>query len=196
MSSSFSPSQPVQSLGQSSPLSTAHNPSRARQDQTKSLNGGQQPYQQKHTHNASITSNPSQSVQTSQYFDGDSSYFQYDQQFDFSVTGSPGTIAQSAHLYSFEEDNSHHESSLDDFLTTETSSENPLSEHTTPQELIWEQQFVTLDPSQPHILDTYSTHQYTGPQGIGGIDNHGIFSPAGGMSSNFVPAKVFWTQHS
>lgn len=189
MSSSFSPSQPVQSLGQSSPLSTAHNPSRARQDQTKSLNGGQQPYQQKHTHNASITSNPSQSVQTSQYFDGDSSYFQYDQQFDFSVTGSPGTIAQSAHLYSFEEDNSHHESSLDDFLTTETSSENPLSEHTTPQELIWEQQFVTLDPSQPHILDTYSTHQYTGPQGIGGIDNHGIFSPAGGMSSKFRPSE-------
>lgn len=185
MSSSFSNSQPVQSLAQSSPPLAAHNPFRVRQGQTQGLNTGQQPYQKKHTQNGSITSNPSQSVQASQYLDGDRGYFFTDQHFDFSVTGSPGAITQSAPLYNFEEDNSHHESSLDDFLTTETSSENPLSEHTTPQELIWEQQFITQDTSQPYFEDPYSAHQYSAQQGIAGAENHSIFSTAGGSFSKF-----------
>ncbi|KAK5062476.1 hypothetical protein LTR84_004548 [Exophiala bonariae] len=187
MSSSFSNSQPVQSLGQSSPPLASHNPFRVRQGQTQALNSGQQPYQKKHTQNGSITSNPSQPVQSSQYLEGDSGYFFTDQHFDFSVTGSPGTIGQSTNLYNFEEDSSHHESSLDDFLTTETSSENPLSEHTTPQELIWEQQFVTQDTSQPYIVDPYGVHQYSAQQGIAGADNQAVFNTAGGTFSKFGP---------
>ncbi len=70
-----------------------------------------------------------------------------------------------ADIYSVDEDTSHHESSFDDFLTTEASSENPLSEHTTPQELIWEQQFILQEPSQPHILDPYATHDLDAAQG-------------------------------
>jgi len=116
-------------------------------------------------------------------------FWHYDQQFDFSLTGSPGTIGQSAQLYNFEEDNSHHESSLDDFLTTETSSENPISEHTTPQELIWEQQFITQDTAQPHILDTFSAHPYPGSQGPGGTDTHGIFGTAEESLPKFVSGE-------
>lgn len=189
MSSSFTNSQPAQPLGQSSPSLTAPKPYRSRQGQTQSQNGGQQPYQKRHTHNGSITSNPSQLTQNSQHFGGDGVYWQYDQHFDFSITGSPGTIAQSAHLYNFEEDTSHHDSSLDDFLTTETSSENPISEHTTPQELIWEQQFITQDTVQPHILDTYGAHPFSGSQGIGGTDTHGIFSTTEDTLPKFVSGE-------
>ena len=71
-----------------------------------------------------------------------------------------------ADIYSVDEDISHHESSFDDFLTTEASSENPISEHTTPQELIWEQQFVSQDPSRPHILDVYNSHEFDHAQGV------------------------------
>jgi hypothetical protein len=63
-------------------------------------------------------------------------------------------------IYSVDENTSHHESSFDDFLTTGASSENPLSEHTTPQELIWEQQFISQDSSQPLILDSYGSREF------------------------------------
>lgn len=189
MSSSFTQPQPIQPLGQSSPSLTAPKPYRPRQGQTQSQSGGQQPYQKRHTHNGSITSNPSQLVRNSQQLGGDGVFWQYDQHFDFSVTGSPGTITQSAQLYNFEEDNSHHDSSLDDFLTTETSSENPISEHTTPQELIWEQQFITRDTSQPHILDTFGAHPYPGSQSIGGADTHGIFGTTEETLPKFVSGE-------
>ncbi|RVX72483.1 hypothetical protein B0A52_03672 [Exophiala mesophila] len=55
---------------------------------------------------------------------------------------------------------SQHDTSFDDFLTTAGSSENPLSEHTTPQELIWEREFMAQGNSQPQVLDPYSDRIY------------------------------------
>ncbi|EXJ78328.1 hypothetical protein A1O3_09489 [Capronia epimyces CBS 606.96] len=108
-----------------------------------------------HNSNASITSNPTHTQQDSQQGRDGLDCWPSDPAFNLPVA-SPGILHPSANLFSFEEDTtSHHESSFDDFLTTECSSDNHISEHTTPQELIWERQFVSQDPTRPHILDNY-----------------------------------------
>lgn len=49
---------------------------------------------------------------------------------------------------------------LDDFMTPDYSTDNLISEHTTPQEAIWErdfhQSYISNSSAQPHILDTSS----------------------------------------
>src|SRR6201999_2811276 len=112
-----------------------------------------------------ITSNPSQTSQGAQHSGDEINFWQSDQQLNLPPVASPSSLQQSANLYNFDEDTSHHESSFDDFLTTECSSENPLSEHTTPQELIWEQQFISTDPSQPRILDPFASHEFDAAHG-------------------------------
>jgi hypothetical protein len=69
------------------------------------------------------------------------------------AVASPGSVSPPGDFYNVDETIPYHDSSFDDLLTTSCSSENYLSEHTTPQEQIWEQQFISQDPSQPHILD-------------------------------------------
>ena len=52
--------------------------------------------------------------------------------------------------------------SFDDYMTPDQSTDNQISEHTTPQEAIWERDFhpqlVTNGATQPHILDNSSQH--------------------------------------
>ncbi|KIX01771.1 uncharacterized protein Z518_09498 [Rhinocladiella mackenziei CBS 650.93] len=144
-----------------------------------------------HHHNASITSNPSQTSQGTRQLGGGVEDLPLNQLHTQAAVSSPGQFQQqSAHLYNFEEDTSHHESSFDDFLTTECSSENHISEHTTPQELIWEQQFVLQDPSQPHILDSLASNNYGGAQGVlGGSDLHGLFRDTEESLPKFVSGE-------
>ncbi|KAK5026322.1 hypothetical protein LTR13_010104 [Exophiala sideris] len=128
---------------------------------------------QGHHRNASVTSNPLSATtlqvnNTQDYWD--------DQSLNLPTADSPRTFHPLGDLNSFEENASHHESSFDDFLTNEASSVNHISEHTTPQELIWEQQFLVRDPSRPHILDTSSSNTCESSHGItGGSDFDGIF---------------------
>jgi hypothetical protein len=78
---------------------------------------------------------------------------------------SPGSMHITPDIYHTDEDTSHRDSSFDDLLTNEASSENPLSEHTTPQETIWEREFMIHGPSQPHILDPYNYQDFvTSPE--------------------------------
>ncbi|KAL2436746.1 hypothetical protein ABEF95_013975 [Exophiala dermatitidis] len=106
---------------------------------------------QSHNRSTSVTSNPTQTAHEPPPLGSELDCWTFDQTFSAPVA-SPASLPQSTYLLGLEEDTSHHESSFDDFLTTGYSSENHVSEHTTPQELIWEQQFVYED-NQPYILD-------------------------------------------
>lgn len=123
-----------------------------------------------HHHNASVTSNPAQISSGLPQEGGDVAYpGPGDRRTIPSTVPSVGPTQYNAELYNFEEDTSHHESSFEDLLTPECSSENPLSEHTTPQEVIWEQQFyLQEDTSQPRILDPYGPSVYEATQGVSG----------------------------
>lgn len=59
---------------------------------------------------------------------------------------------------------------FDDFMTPDYSTDNHISEHTTPQEAIWEQQFnrqsAASDSSHPHVLDASPPNPTTELQGI------------------------------
>jgi len=92
-------------------------------------------------------------------------------QYDSHGFDSPGYFADVANGYRLEEEISHHDSPLDDFLTAECSSENPVSEHTTPQEIIWEQQFISPDTAQLHIMDNFVSHSYGSSQEGDGVSD-------------------------
>ncbi|EXJ88348.1 hypothetical protein A1O1_05278 [Capronia coronata CBS 617.96] len=124
---------------------------------TSSLNGS-------HRRGASITSNPIHILEKTQQVSDELDCWPSDPTFNLPVA-SPGAIQQPTNLFSFEEDTSHHDSSFDDFLTTECSSDNHVSEHTTPQELIWERQFVFQETSQPQMSD-YGHRGYVTGQGL------------------------------
>ncbi|KAJ9615657.1 hypothetical protein H2200_001733 [Cladophialophora chaetospira] len=111
--------------------------------------------------NVGITSNPSQTAQEEEEPD----FWLGNPKYNNPAVASPGSMHTTTEIYNADEETSHHDSSFDDFLTTEASSENPLSEHTTPQELIWEQQFISKDPSQPHIVDPYNSHEFDSAHG-------------------------------
>ena len=114
------------------------------------------------SYNATITSNPSEA---SQQVGEESDFWLGNPKYNSPAIVTPGSMHATADIYSVDEDASHHESSFDEFLTTEASSENPLSEHTTPQELIWEQQFVSQNPSQPQIPDFNTSTDFDNAQG-------------------------------
>lgn len=154
----------VPNQGSHSPSLTSPKVSRGRQIPGQHGNGAFLSSHPSHRHSASVTSNPSQAAATLQVNNGQG--YWDDQSLDFPTADSPRSLQPSGDINSFEEDASHHEPSLDDFLTTEASSVNHISEHTTPQELIWEQQFLVQDPSQPHILDTSSANTRESSRGI------------------------------
>ncbi|EXJ57149.1 hypothetical protein A1O7_07494 [Cladophialophora yegresii CBS 114405] len=112
-------------------------------------------------YNATITSNPSQATQQTEE---EPDFWLGNPRYNTPAVASPGSMHPTTDIYGVDEDTSHHDSSFDDLLTTEASSENPLSEHTTPQELIWEQQFISHDSSQPHIVDSYDSHEFDAAQ--------------------------------
>ena len=75
--------------------------------------------------------------------------------------------------------NLQHGLSLDDLMTPEYS-DNQLSDHTTPQELIWEQQFLSQDTEQPDIRDGSQSGNLSSPEfsqsllnGLRGISTSG-----------------------
>ncbi|KAI1618576.1 hypothetical protein EDD37DRAFT_273248 [Exophiala viscosa] len=162
MSTSASLPFNVHNHGPHSPSSTAPDVSRGRPNPAHHGNGNLPSKPQSHHRNASLTSNPSSAttleVNHSQNYWGG-------QLLNLPTADSPRTVQPSADFSNFEENASHHESSFDDFLTNEASSVNHISEHTTPQELIWEQQFLVQDP-QPHILDTSSSNTCESSHGI------------------------------
>ncbi|KIX98700.1 uncharacterized protein Z520_05160 [Fonsecaea multimorphosa CBS 102226] len=116
-----------------------------------------------HHHNASITSNPSQGTQD---VGSEPDLWPVNAHFDLPAVSSPGSLQPSSDIYNLDEDTSYRESSFDDFLTTEGSSENHLSNHTTPQEQIWEQQFLSQDAVQPHKVDSYGANNFEAVQGV------------------------------
>lgn len=127
--------------------------------------------------NAGITSNPSQ---TTQHVEEEPDFWLGNPKYNNPAVASPGSMHTTTEIYDVDEDTPNHGSSFDDFLTTEASSENPLSEHTTPQELIWEQQFVSQDHSQPHILDPYNTHEFEAAQASAASSElQGVFQNSG-----------------
>lgn len=152
---------------------------RARQPPSQFEGEGSLSQRRSHHHNASVTSNPSQPLQDIQRFANDIDYWKLEQKLDVPIGASPGSFQQSPNTYNFEEDTSHYENSFEDFLTTECSSENHISEHTTPQELIWEQQFISQDTSQPHIIDSYGAFNFEASEGVSSAsDLHAIYVEA------------------
>lgn len=126
--------------------------------------------QEGHNRSASLTSNPVQTSQESQQVGDELRYWPSDQSTNLPFA-SPASLLQPVNLYNFAEETSHHESSFDEFLTTECSSENHISEHTTPQELIWEREFLYQDSSEFQLLDNYGHNNYSADQVcLGGTD--------------------------
>lgn len=84
-----------------------------------------------------------------------------------------------------------HDPSFDDFLTTAGSSENPLSEHTTPQELIWEQQFMAQGNPQPQVLDPYSDRIYAHAHAPAtGSELHAVFDMEGQFQKQYPDTNL------
>ncbi|KAK6366221.1 hypothetical protein LTS17_010727 [Exophiala oligosperma] len=126
-----------------------------RERRLQGQHGGSAPSQSHaHQRNPSVTSNP---VQLSRL---DSDPICAEQFMSLQATASPSSWNTPAHGHYIEESTSHHDSSFDDIFSTEGSSENHLSEETTPQEYIWEQQFLAYDSAHLHILDPYSATSY------------------------------------
>ncbi|KAK5229850.1 hypothetical protein LTR72_001382 [Exophiala xenobiotica] len=143
-----------------------------------------------HHRNLSVTSNPAQILQEPPRYDSDDNYRYLDQSSNLPTATSPASFQPSADIYNFQEDTSHHDSSLDDFFSTEGSSENHLSEETTPQEFIWEQQFLAHDPAELHILDPYSAVPYDPTQGVSqSFGTHSIFQAADGQLTKSAPGE-------
>ncbi|OQV09091.1 hypothetical protein CLAIMM_13263 [Cladophialophora immunda] len=162
MSHSYPNPYSVQRPGQQSPLLATPAFHRPRQVQPQQHRANAS-MSRSHHHNASITSNPSQVIQE---VGSDPEFWPVNAQYNLPAVSSPGSLPPSADIYNLDEDTSYRESSFDDFLTTEASSENPLSEHTTPQEQIWEQQFLSQDPTQPHIVDSYGLNDFEAVQEV------------------------------
>lgn len=145
-------------------------------------------------HNANVTSNPSQA---SQHVDEEPDFWLGNPKYNIQPVTSPGSLNATVDIYSLDEDTSHHEPSFDDYLTTEASSENPLSEHTTPQELIWEQQFMLRDPSQPHILDPYSSQEFDVRHvATGSSDSQGAFQHSEDTLPKFISGQELMSSKS
>ncbi|KIW92061.1 uncharacterized protein Z519_07044 [Cladophialophora bantiana CBS 173.52] len=164
MSHSYPNPYNVQRPGQHSPLLTTpafHRPRQIPAQQHRANSS----MSRSHQHNASITSNPSQGTQE---LGSEPDFWLANPQYNLPPVSSPGSVQPLADIYNLDEDNSYRESSFDDFLTTEESSENPLSEHTTPQEQIWEQQFMLQDAAQPRIIDPYGSNDFEAAPGAPG----------------------------
>ena len=102
-----------------------------------------------HQQSLSVTSNPCQ-----------------ESEYSISQPSQPGTLPQftgfgsdfMSNTYNFDhsiDPNTHQNFAFDNLMTPEHS-DNHVSEHTTPQEFIWEQQFITQDTAQPHTLGSQS----------------------------------------
>ncbi|OAG39361.1 hypothetical protein AYO21_06377 [Fonsecaea monophora] len=164
MSHSIPNSYSAQRTGQQSPLLATPAFHLPRQTQTQQHRANSS-MSKSHHHNASITSNPSQGMQE---VGSGSDVWPGNAHFMLPAVSSPGSLHPSADIYNLEEDTPYRESSFDDFLTTEESSENPLSEHTTPQEQIWEQQFLTQEAAQLQIVDSYGSNDFEAAHGVSG----------------------------
>ncbi|KIW65729.1 hypothetical protein PV04_07956 [Phialophora macrospora] len=157
MSYSYPSPHIAQRLGQQSPTLKTPRYDPSRQPPSQQANASKSSMSKTLPYNANITSNPSQA---NQQLEEEPDFWLGNPRYNTLAVASPGSMHATTDIYSVDENTSHHESSFDDFLTTGASSENPLSEHTTPQELIWEQQFISQDSSQPHILESYGSREF------------------------------------
>ncbi|OAP63504.1 hypothetical protein AYL99_02731 [Fonsecaea erecta] len=160
MSHSYTNPYSFQKPGQQSPLLATPSFHRPRQTQSQQHRANPSMSRSHHYH-ASITSNPSQGTLE---VGNEPDSWPLSAQYNLPKVSSPGSLQPLADGYNLDEDTSYRESSFDDFLTTEASSENPLSEHTTPQEQIWEQLFLSQDTAQPHILNSYGSNDFEAAQ--------------------------------
>ncbi|KAL6248992.1 hypothetical protein RBB50_004055 [Rhinocladiella similis] len=146
--------------GQHSPQQSVSSTFRERHLQSQHGVGSVPSQSHPHLRNASVTSNPVQLSQRVARIDSETTCGPTEQFMSLQATTSAGSWHTPAHSHYIEESTSHHGSSFDDIFSTEGSSENHLSEETTPQEYIWEQQFLAYDSAHLHILDPYSATSY------------------------------------
>ncbi|KIW20196.1 hypothetical protein PV08_00771 [Exophiala spinifera] len=118
--------------------------------------------------NTSVTSNPVQLSQRDVRQGSETTYSPAEQFMRLQATTSPDPSHMLPQSHYIDESTSHHDSSFDDLFSTEGSSENHLSEETTPQEFIWEQQFLAYDSTHLQIFDPYSAASYDHTSGACG----------------------------
>ncbi|ETN44364.1 uncharacterized protein HMPREF1541_10544 [Cyphellophora europaea CBS 101466] len=137
-----------------------------------------------HKQHPSITSNPSQDAQHQIPFPD-----LPDTVDDFSTADQYAYVAPADLMSAAYVDNSFG-TTFEDFMTPDYSTDNHISEHTTPQEAIWEQQFnsrhFVSDSSHPHILDGSSQNSEHASPPNPTKELQSIFSAASTHSPQYI----------